>query len=197
MPPSLTRQGAGSERRSEEGASLRLPKRARLLLLQSALRQIHVHAAEHRLDLRQVRQLVRPGVPRMHALQRGSGGDMTTTLALPFPPTVNTYWRTPREGLLAGRTLLSAKARSFRSDCAKAIMCQGPRNAITGRLSVTLDLYPPDKRRRDIDNLTKGTLDALQHCGVIEDDGNIDRLLIQRMDVVKGGKVIVTIQEAS
>lgn len=63
-----------------------------------------------------------------------------------------------------------------------------------GRLDVGVQLYPPDRRVRDLDNFgTKSLLDALTHAGIIEDDSLIDRLLIERMPVVKGGKCRVFI----
>ncbi len=65
----------------------------------------------------------------------------------------------------------------------------------TGRLSVAIHASPPDKRRRDLDNLLKGVLDALQHCGVIRDDADIDSLAIVRAPVVKGGAIKIEVQE--
>jgi len=64
---------------------------------------------------------------------------------------------------------------------------------MTGRLAVTVDLYPPDKRRRDVDNSAKATLDALAHAGVYEDDSQIDDLHIRRREVVPPGRVVVTV----
>ena len=49
-----------------------------------------------------------------------------------------------------------------------------------GRLSMTMTLFPPDKRRRDLDNAFKAPLDALAHAGVYEDDSQIDVLTIRR-----------------
>ena len=43
----------------------------------------------------------------------------------------------------------------------------------------------------------KALLDALGHGGVYEDDGQIDRLEIERGSVVPGGKVVVRISELS
>lgn len=39
---------------------------------------------------------------------------------------------------------------------------------------------PPDNRRRDLDNLLKGTLDSLQHANIYPDDNQIDKLKIER-----------------
>lgn len=53
--------------------------------------------------------------------------------------------------------------------------------------------YPPDKRKRDLDNLVKATQDALQHAGCYENDCDIDGLRVERGDVIKGGRIKVII----
>ncbi len=69
------------------------------------------------------------------------------------------------------------------------------RNSLGGRLAVELYCYPPDNRRRDLDNLPKGLLDSLWYCQVIHDDGDIDSLLIQRVSVVTHGRIGVKLRE--
>ena len=64
---------------------------------------------------------------------------------------------------------------------------------LTGRLAMAIELYPPDRRRRDIDNVLKATLDALQHGGAYANDCQIDYLSIKRCDVTKGGRMRVII----
>jgi crossover junction endodeoxyribonuclease RusA len=63
------------------------------------------------------------------------------------------------------------------------------------RLSVSIDVYPRDKRKRDLDGILKVLLDSLQHGGLYNDDSQIDRLLVERCEVVENGKVIVKIKE--
>ena len=100
-------------------------------------------------------------------------------LNLPWPPSLNSYWRSPNKGPLAGRTLISEKGRKYRKDVEnKTLMdlCNiagGLRGAafVGGeRLSVAIYAYPPDKRRRDLDNLPKAVLDSLTNAGVWADD---------------------------
>jgi crossover junction endodeoxyribonuclease RusA len=69
------------------------------------------------------------------------------------------------------------------------------RKHLSGRLHVTLTAYPPDRRRRDIDNLAKSVLDAMQHAGVYLDDSQIDRLTIIRAEVEKGGIIVAKVEE--
>jgi crossover junction endodeoxyribonuclease RusA len=60
---------------------------------------------------------------------------------------------------------------------------------------VLIHACPPDRRRRDIDNMLKAPLDAMQHAGVIEDDSLIDDLHIIRQEPIKGGRLVVEITE--
>ena len=63
------------------------------------------------------------------------------------------------------------------------------------RLKVCIELYPPDRRVRDIDNVVKSTLDALCQCGIFVDDGQIDVLHVTREKVIKWGAAVVTIEK--
>lgn len=115
-------------------------------------------------------------------------------LELPFPPSVNTYWRHPTTGRLAGRHLISEKGREYR----QAVIAEAGRYQLPkmqGKLSVHIDAFPPDNRRRDLDNMMKGLLDGLVHAQVIEDDSQIDKLSIERGVVCKGGRVRVYVSE--
>jgi crossover junction endodeoxyribonuclease RusA len=91
-------------------------------------------------------------------------------LTLPFPPSVNTYWRAPNKGPLKGRHMISEAGRRFQSACAAIIEQLRRCQAVSFLCAVEILLYPPDNRRRDIDNYTKGLFDALTHAGVWEDD---------------------------
>lgn len=104
---------------------------------------------------------------------------------LPYPPSVNTYWRNVK-----GRTLISKAGREYRNKvCASTYHFE----TLQCRLSVEIEAFMPDKRKRDIDNLPKAILDSLSHAGVWVDDSQIDVLKISRMGIEKPGKVIVKI----
>jgi Holliday junction resolvase RusA-like endonuclease len=47
---------------------------------------------------------------------------------------------------------------------------------ITGKLALRVRYYRSDKRRVDIDNLVKCTMDALQQSGLIQNDSDIQEL---------------------
>ena len=108
-------------------------------------------------------------------------------LTLPFPPTVNTYYRN-----IAGKTLISAKGREYRAAVADQVLIQRGAKLLAGRLSVTIVAHVPDKRRRDLDNLLKSTLDSLTHAGCWIDDSQVDSLTITRGPI--GGMLKVSIR---
>jgi crossover junction endodeoxyribonuclease RusA len=59
---------------------------------------------------------------------------------------------------------------------------------------MSIEVSPPDKRTRDLDNLLKGPLDALAHAGVYTNDRQINDLRIYRGNVIKGGRLTVFIE---
>jgi len=113
----------------------------------------------------------------------------TVTLDLPYPPSVNHYWRR-----VGARTLISREGRRFRERVASYLALRRLR-PLSGPLAVRVTVHPPDRRRRDLDNAMKALLDALEHGGAYEDDSQIDHLDIRRGSVVPDGKVTVQITE--
>ena len=111
-------------------------------------------------------------------------------VVLPWPPTANTYWRHPTTGKLAGRHLISEKGRDYR-EAVRSLVAESRLPCIAGPLCVVIEAFPPDKRRRDLDNLLKSLFDSLTHAGVWLDDSQVDDLRIFRSSV--GGMVKVTI----
>lgn len=118
-------------------------------------------------------------------------------LTLPFPPSVNTYWRAPNKGPLAGRHLISAKGRAYQSDACAAIIEQLRKlpKPSSAPAAVGIILFPPDARRRDIDNYNKALFDALTHAGIWKDDSQIKRMLVEWGPVTPKGKVEITISK--
>jgi crossover junction endodeoxyribonuclease RusA len=108
---------------------------------------------------------------------------------LPYPPSVNHYWR--RVGT---RTLISRGGRAFRTEVC-AILAARRVQPLTGTLVMEIVVHPPDRRRRDIDNVQKALLDALQHGGAYADDSQIVRLTIEKGEPKEGGQTVVRIDE--
>jgi hypothetical protein len=72
-----------------------------------------------------------------------------------------------------------------------AILAASGVRPIEGDLDVEVVVFPPDGRRRDVDNVQKALLDALEHGGVYADDNQIVKLAIEKGPVVEGGKTVV------
>ena len=62
-------------------------------------------------------------------------------------------------------------------------------------MRVVVDIYPPDRRRRDMDNTWKTAGDALTKAGVWLDDFQIVDLRMRRMEPMKGGAMVVMVSE--
>lgn len=99
-------------------------------------------------------------------------------ITLPWPPSVNSYWRTFR-----GRMIISKEGREYRQAVSKLI--QGSWR-YTKSVKVVITAYRPDNRKRDLDNLLKASLDSLTYAGVWEDDSQIVDLRIVWGDIVAG-----------
>ena len=110
-------------------------------------------------------------------------------ITLPFPPTVNTYWRT-----VQGRMLISKEGREYREAVGDQVTLQHGAKHFTKKLKVEIEAWLPDKRRRDLDNLLKATLDGLAHAGVYDDDSQIVDLRIYWAKDI-GGMLKIWIEE--
>ena len=111
-------------------------------------------------------------------------------LTLPFPPSMNTYWRNFR-----GRMVLSQKGREFKAAVADYVVEYRVPKLGDSKLRISMVLFPRDKRKIDIDNRIKSVLDALQDAGVFDDDFQVDELSIVRGKPIKGGAIRVLIEE--
>ncbi|EEI9212081.1 RusA family crossover junction endodeoxyribonuclease [Salmonella enterica subsp. enterica serovar Carrau] len=116
-------------------------------------------------------------------------------LTLPFPPTVNTYYRSPDRGTLKGKHLISEMGRKFKKNVYASVVQQygGIPKPVNVNVEVNIVLFPPNNRRRDLDNYNKALFDALTHAGVWEDDSQVKRMLVEWGPVFPKGKVEITI----
>lgn len=119
---------------------------------------------------------------------------MGLTLHLPWPPSANRIWRHIVVGGQA-RTLLSEDARGYYAKVKRDV--RKKRNGfapLSGPLTLTVKAYPPDRRRRDLDNTLKAVGDALTKAGVWWDDSQLVEIHAQKGSPVPGGIIEVTIE---
>lgn len=111
------------------------------------------------------------------------------TLELPYPPSVNHYWRHAR-----GRHYITEQGRLYQSKVFVACLGYLP---FKKPVSVSVSVWLPDNRKRDLDNLWKVLLDSLVKANIVEDDcwQCVPRQSIEAMGVVKGGRIVVRLRE--
>jgi len=65
-----------------------------------------------------------------------------------------------------------------------------------GAVAICLDVYYPDNRNRDPDNINKGLFDSLVSSGLIQDDNNkiVQDFRSKNCGIKKGGMVVVKIR---
>jgi crossover junction endodeoxyribonuclease RusA len=114
-------------------------------------------------------------------------GDATLETELPYPPSVNHYWRYAR-----GRFYISPAGHSYRDAVAAALFgCQ----KLSGPVALEIEVYPPDRRRRDLDNILKSILDALEYAGAFDDDAQVASIFVERREVVREGRCRVRLRK--
>jgi len=100
---------------------------------------------------------------------------MKVELRLPYPPSVNRYYRH-----VGAKVLISREGRGYRERVAGIVRAE--RLVPFARpVAVCIKAFPPDRRRRDLDNILKALLDALVHGGAMEDDSLIRDLRVRMM----------------
>lgn len=112
--------------------------------------------------------------------------DKSITLTLPWPPSVNHYYRK-----VGRRMLISRRGRVYR-EAVGMIVRELRIKPCDCELKIKIDAYPPDRRRRDGDNLLKAVFDSLQHGGLYKDDSQIKDFEFYTKEIDRpNGKIIV------
>jgi len=89
---------------------------------------------------------------------------------LPWPPSLNHYYRH-----VGPRVLISKAGRLYREAAVARLRGLLPK-PLDGPVRLLAEFYPPDFRRRDLDNLLKCVQDALTFARVYHDDSQIAEL---------------------
>ncbi len=103
------------------------------------------------------------------------GGEVIE-LELPVAVSENRYRR------FAGKfPIISADGRKYQ-ELVKQKFQRSGQEKVFGNVEVQMDFYPPDRRKRDLDNLFKCLFDSLTGAGCIEDDSMIIRICAEKRE---------------
>ena len=110
---------------------------------------------------------------------------MSIALTLPYPPSVNSAYRAvpdPRTGGV--RQVKSRAVRAFERDAGKACLAAGAlkEKVPDGALSLSLTVYMPDARRRDVSNTIKVVEDAIARALRFDDSRICELHVYKKMD---------------
>jgi crossover junction endodeoxyribonuclease RusA len=116
-------------------------------------------------------------------------------LELPMPPSANRYWR-----YVNGKVLKSKQARDYIKTIGDLWMVYKAQKKAKAfgkdqRLQIYIQVFPPNRIRRDLDNLLKVLMDSLEHAGLFTNDEQIDDIRIMRMEIYPGGKMVICLRE--
>ena len=117
------------------------------------------------------------------------------TIELSWPPSVNQYWEHVYNAKLRRVQVFPSKAAlSFKVQTAALVRKKGAPPRFQNAIQIEIDAYPPDRRKRDSDNILKATFDALTYSNVWRDDYQVVDFRVRRFDET-GDKLIVRITE--
>ena len=117
---------------------------------------------------------------------------MRIVIDLPFPVSTNALWRVGK-----GRVFRSKRYVEWirQADALWMTQKHKVREPILGKFTATIALAPPDKRKRDLDNVgTKAVLDFLQRVRIIENDSNAVDIRVSWLPPSKVPSCQVTIE---
>lgn len=114
-------------------------------------------------------------------------------LHLPFPPSEKSYYAIGK----SKNKYVTKVGKAYQTAIAESVHEQSASINIMSPISMTVILYMPDRRVRDVDNYMKALLDGLDLAGVYDDDNLVDQLHSVRGEVVKGGSCVVLISDAA
>jgi crossover junction endodeoxyribonuclease RusA len=91
-----------------------------------------------------------------------------------------------------GSILLSCHAKKYKQDV--YYLTRQLEKFGSDDVSVDISMYPPDNRTRDTDNILKVLFDSLQYSQIIDNDKQIKKHTVEKMQIVKNGRLEITIK---
>lgn len=114
---------------------------------------------------------------------------MKVHLELPYPPSANLIWRRSKFS-----TYMSKEGKAYKEQVADYIAAENFPKFGDADIKVSMILRPRDKRKRDIDNCLKISIDSLASAGLFDDDFQIQELTIKRGEPISGGLLLVVVE---
>lgn len=121
-------------------------------------------------------------------------------LILPYPPSLNHYKNIGRltqtkTGKLYQQKINSPQTKRYMFEVWLMVQQkkakEGLKSFDSEEISLEVYVHSPDKRKRDLDNILKVTIDSLENAGLFNDDSQICRLIVERREIIKNGQLIV------
>jgi len=114
---------------------------------------------------------------------------LIATYTMTVPPSVNSAYRA-----FKGRVIMSKPARLWYANAIPNLFIQKNHATITQDIFLSIKISPKTRVKQDIDNRNKCIFDALTKAGIIQDDSQVKKLLIE-FDYTKKDFVSVEIYE--
>lgn len=107
-------------------------------------------------------------------------------MIIPYPPSLNKYWRT-----FKGRVYLSSEAKKYKSDVRKIFEASNVDLLKEDKMVILhIDVYRP-RKIGDLDNTLKGILDSLNGCLYV-DDRQVVEIHARRFDDKENPRVNIS-----
>lgn len=110
-------------------------------------------------------------------------------LELPWPPSINHYWRRSPHG----GSFISSEGKAYLEHVGLLLKMKRVK-PIEGPVAIRITLNPPNLRRRDLDNCFKVLIDAITKGGAMGDDFQIKHIEATMLDVVKNGRAVIELK---
>ncbi len=116
-----------------------------------------------------------------------------TSLVLPYPPSANNCWRTVKSSGVMYKTKEGKQYALQVKDI--VIATREDLMGYEGPVFSAIELFPPDRRKRDVDNVVKPLFDAIEGSGLIVNDNQIKGYSINMNQPHPGGLCVVWMNE--
>ena len=120
--------------------------------------------------------------------------DDVLTIDVPWPPSINRYWR-----VWKNRIIISKEGKDYKAHMRKFLHLQLMKETLPlfpqpAKLECQIIAYPPDLRKRDSDNISKVLLDSLNKI-IWDDDVQLYRIIVEKVYSEEKGYCLVKVKE--